>query len=157
MYLRDSLFLRAYANNVIDVVDLSNLSDIKIVDSMVLGDNEAVVVDLDFYKDETCIAMGFRGDIGMIVNLRTKAIIQFEHRMPHPISLIQFAKHLPTGAEPVFFMLSKGGVYRVMNMQFQYQEIAKFHPSQFLQDFSRPLSLFIELENDGSDTLQYRD
>lgn len=129
LHLRDSLFLRAYANNVIDIVDVSNLSEFKTIDKMIVGENEAYVVDLDFYRDETCIAMGCRGDIGLIVNMRTKTVTRFDHRMPHPISLIQFAKHLPDGAEPVFFMLSKGGVYRVMNMQLQYQEIAKFHPS----------------------------
>lgn len=35
------------------------------------------------------------------------------------------------------------------------QEIAKFHPHQFLSDFNRPFSLFVELENDSQDTLNY--
>jgi hypothetical protein len=35
-------------------------------------------------------------------------------------------------------------------------QVAQFHPSQFLTDFSRPLSLFEEMKNDENDILEYR-
>jgi hypothetical protein len=56
-------------------------------------------------------------------------------------------RHLP-GELGHFFMLTKGGSYRAWNFDKGYQEIAKFHPSQFIMDYTRPFSFLIELEND---------
>ena len=49
---------------------------------------EGVLVDLDFYKDETCIVVGFRGDEGLLVDLRNKTSTNFNHRLPGPLTLI---------------------------------------------------------------------
>jgi hypothetical protein len=44
--------------------------------------------------------------------------------------------------------MSKGGVYRAWNMDMRFMEVAKFHPSQFLSDYNRPLNIFEEFRND---------
>lgn len=69
--------------------------------------------------------------------------------------MVQFLKYFPAPLGH-FFLLSKGGTYRAWNTDLRYMQVAQFHPSQFLTDFSRPLSLFEEMKNDENDILEYR-
>ncbi len=87
--------------------------------------------------------------------MRTKTVNVFEHRLPNVFLLVHFLKHLPASNMAHFFMMSKGGTFRVWNTDLRFMDVAKFHPSQFLSDYTRPLSLFIELENDRNDSLGY--
>ena len=128
----------------------------QIVDSMELEVTEEGLIDLDFFGDESCIVVGFRGDHCALVNMRAKSVNIFDHRLPHPLVMVHFLKHFPSSSGTQhFFLMSKGGVYRAWNTDLRYMEVAKFHPSQFYTEYTRPLSLFLELENDGQDTLGY--
>ncbi len=73
----------------------------------------------------------------------------FEHRLPQPLTMLQFLKHFPTSNNlGHFFMMSKGGTFRAWNTDLRFMEVAKFHPSQYYTEYVRPLSLFIEFPND---------
>jgi hypothetical protein len=50
--------------------------------------DEGVLVDVDFYKDETCMVVGMRGDDALLVDLKNKKTNSFNHRLPHPLILI---------------------------------------------------------------------
>jgi hypothetical protein len=111
----------------LEIKDISRDPPI-LVDKIELQEDEGGLMDFDFYKDETNIIVGFRGDVANHVNIKTKAIHVFNHRLPHPLVLVQFLKHFE-GGEPSFITMSKGGVYRIWNMDYKCQEIAKFHPT----------------------------
>jgi hypothetical protein len=124
---------------------------------MQLEITEEGLIDLDFHGDETCIVVGSRGDHGALVNMRTKSVNIFDHRLPHLLVMVHFLKLFPTssGAQH-FFLMSKGGVYRAWNTDLRYMDLAKFHPSQFYTEYTQPLSLFLELANDPEeDTFGY--
>lgn len=118
LHLRESLFLAVYASNELEILDLATEPP-TVVDKIELGNlEEGGNVDVDFYKDETCILVGCRGDLGLLVNMRTKETRQFNHRLPDPLILVQFLKHFgpEAPAEPNFFLLSRGGTYRSMDV-----------------------------------------
>ena len=119
-------------------------------------DGEEGLVDLDFHGDESCILVGLRGDHCALVNMKTKSCSPFDHRLPHPLAMVNFLKYFKSSTQQGhFFLMSKGGTYRAWNTDLRFMEVAQFHPSQFYTEYSRPLSLFIELENDDQDTLGY--
>jgi hypothetical protein len=86
------------------------------------------VIDLDFHGDESQIIVGARGDVGAVVNMKTKSVNEFAHRLPHPLILVQFLKYFPS---PIghFFLMSKGGAYRAWNSDLRFMNVAQFHPS----------------------------
>ena len=98
-----------------------------VVDSITMDISEGALLDLDFHVDESCIIVGFRGDVTALVNMKTKTVKEFSHRLPHPLTMVQFLRHLP--GEGHFFLLSKGGVYRAWNLNMKYMEVARFHES----------------------------
>jgi hypothetical protein len=88
VHLRDSLFLAGYRSNELELIDLST-DPPTLVDGMQLEIEEGGgIMDFDFHRDETQIVAGFRGDIGAIINLRTKTMNMFDHRLPHPLIMV---------------------------------------------------------------------
>jgi hypothetical protein len=95
---------------------------------MLLELSESGVTDMDFNGDETQIIVGARGDVGALVNMRTRTVQEFPHRMPHPLILVQFLRHFPSSTGH-FFLMSKGGAYRAWNTDLRFMNVAQFHPS----------------------------
>jgi hypothetical protein len=50
--------------------------------------SEEGIVDMDFHIDESMIIIGARGNVGAVVNMRTKTVQEFEHNLPHPLVMV---------------------------------------------------------------------
>lgn len=82
--------------------------------------------------------------------MRTKEIKYLEHRCPEPLKHVKVLRHnVPNGD---FFVLTRGGTYRVWDRSEKYQEVAKFGHMLYLPDH-RLFSFLIELENDERNSL----
>lgn len=98
------------------------------------------------------MVVGFIGGRCAFVNMKTKALSIFEHRLPEPFKCLLTLRHLPNAAN--FFMLSRGGTYRVWDFEGKYQDIAKFGANLYFDD-NRLFSFMIELQNDAENSLMY--
>ena len=75
MHLRENLFLVGYSNNDIEV---KTLEDNEPVQFMNIEYSEPMV-DLDFYRDEKEILVGFPGELIYMVNLPAQTVSSFPH------------------------------------------------------------------------------
>jgi hypothetical protein len=117
VHLNGFRFIVLYAHNVIEIQNFSDPQNPVIEDTFEFMDTFGMATELDYYLDEQCIIVGFLGDQAAILNMRTKAVRSFDHRLPEPMKTIMVMRNIPGGD---FFMLSKGGTYRVWDQAGKY-------------------------------------
>ena len=70
VHVRDQLFLLESADNTIELMNFST-DPPTLISSFEIQNVDGVVVDLDFYKDESFVIAGFRGDLAVVIDMRS--------------------------------------------------------------------------------------
>jgi hypothetical protein len=147
-------FLVLYGSHEIEVKDFGDPHNPLVEERVQLNEDIGFSIDIAFVGDETQVIVGFIDGQCAFVNMKSKAVTYFDHRLLEPLKVILPVSHLPPSQVPSVFLLSRGGTYRAFDFQQQYQDVAKFGAQMYFSD-NRLFSFIIELDNDSKNTLGY--